>query len=164
MKYCKTFMKTALLWAENSYAIRRKVGAVLADKTNTRVLACGYNGTPAGQTNCNELFKVEADKFYYRPTKEEAWIETDEADWRARHHEFANEHEVHAEQSCLGYALKWKMDISGASMVLSHEPCESCARLIYCCGIKHIMYVNKYDRGSKGIEFLSNNGVEVEKI
>ena len=54
MKYCKTFMKTALLWAENSYAIRRKVGAVLADKTNTRVLACGYNGTLSGLPNTCE--------------------------------------------------------------------------------------------------------------
>jgi len=26
------------------------------------------------------------------------------------------------------------------------------------------MYVNKYDRGSKGLEFLSNNGVEIEQI
>ena len=162
LKY-KHLYKTVLKEYQNlSKCSRLKVAALLVEKG--RIISCGYNGTPTGQTNCNELFKVEADKFYYRPTKEEAWIETNEADWRARHHEFANEHEIHAEQSCLGYALKWKMDISGTSMVISHEPCESCARLIYCCGIKHVMYVNKYDRGSKGIEFLENNGVEVEKI
>jgi len=49
-------------------------------------------------------------------------------------------------------------------MVVSHEPCESCARLIVASGIKNIMFVNKYDRGSRGIEFLKKCGVEVEKI
>ena len=49
-------------------------------------------------------------------------------------------------------------------MVLSHEPCEACSKLICASNIKHVMYVDKYDRGSKGLDFLVRNGVEVEKI
>ena len=74
MKYCKTFMKTALLWAENSYAIRRKVGAVLADKTNTRVLACGYNGTLSGLPNtCEREVIVDGVRELKTPADEDAW-------------------------------------------------------------------------------------------
>lgn len=162
LKY-KHLYKTVLKEYQNlSKCSRLKVAALLVEKG--RIISCGYNGTPAGKTNCNELFKIENGKFYYRPTKEEAWIETDEVDWRTRHHEFSEKNEIHAEMSAIGYALKNKIDILGTSMVLSHEPCENCSKLIYSAGIKHIMYVNKYDRGSKGIEFLENNGVEVEKI
>lgn len=162
LKY-KHLYKTVLSEYQNlSKCARLKVAALLVEKG--RIISCGYNGTPPGHTNCNELFKTEAGKFYYRENTEDVWIETDEESWKSKHHEFANENELHAEQSCLGYCLKWKIDISGASMVVSHEPCESCARLIVASGIKNVMFVNKYDRGSRGIEFLKKCGVEVEQI
>lgn len=162
LKY-KHLYKTVLKEYQNlSKCSRMKVAALLVEKG--RIISCGYNGTPSGQVNCNEIFKSENGKFYLRDNKEEEWKEVPEMEWRAKHHEFANEQEIHAEQSCLGYALKWNMNIAGASMVISHEPCESCARLIFAAGINHVMYVNKYDRGSKGIQFLERNGVTVEKI
>jgi dCMP deaminase len=162
LKY-KHLYKTVLKEYQNlSKCARLKVAALLVEEG--RIISCGYNGTPSGQINCNELFKVEADKYYYRTTKEEPWLEIEESEWRIKHHEFSERNEIHAEMSAIGYALKNKIDISGASMVLSHEPCENCSKLIYSAGIKHIMYVNKYDRGSKGLEFLNNNGVEIEQI
>ena len=162
LKY-KHLYKTVLKeYQKLSKCARLKVAALLVEKG--RIISCGYNGTPSGQVNCNDLFKSEAGRYFYRLNKNDEWIETNEDDWKERHHIFANEQEIHAEQNCLGYCLKWKMDISGASMVLSHEPCEACARLIYASNIKHVMYVDKYDRGSKGLDFLVRNGIEVEKI
>lgn len=162
LKY-KHLYKTVLSEYQNlSKCARLKVAALLVEKG--RIISCGYNGTPPGHTNCNELFKTEAGKFYYRENTEDVWIETYEESWKSKHHEFSEKNEIHAEMSAIGYALKNKIDISDASMVLSHEPCENCSKLIYSAGIKHIMYVNKYDRGSKGLEFLSNNGVEIEQI
>src|SRR3712207_8804789 len=46
------YLRMAQIWAENSYCIRRKVGAlVVKDK---RIISDGYNGTPSGFPNVCE--------------------------------------------------------------------------------------------------------------
>ena len=48
----KTLLKTAFLFAEESYCNRLKVGAVIAK--DTRIISTGYNGTISGMDNCCE--------------------------------------------------------------------------------------------------------------
>ena len=46
------YLRMALIWSENSYCKRRKVGAlVVKDKT---IISDGYNGTPSGFENVCE--------------------------------------------------------------------------------------------------------------
>lgn len=162
LKY-KHLYKTILKEYQNlSKCARVKVAALLVK--DGRILSCGYNGTPPGQVNCNELFKTEAGKFYARKTTNEEWLEYTEEEWKTLHHEFANTNEIHAEQNLISSILTEKIDISNATVLLTHEPCEACSRLLFCCKIKHVIYENKYDRGSTGIEFLERNGVKVERI
>ena len=40
------YMRMARTWAENSYCVRRKVGALLVK--NQMIISDGYNGTPSG--------------------------------------------------------------------------------------------------------------------
>lgn len=48
----KRYLRMALIWAENSYCERRKVGAlVVKDKA---IISDGYNGTPSGFENVCE--------------------------------------------------------------------------------------------------------------
>ena len=49
----KRYLRMARIWAENSYCVRRQVGAlVVKDK---RIISDGYNGTPVGFENvCEE--------------------------------------------------------------------------------------------------------------
>lgn len=48
----KRYMRMAAIWAENSYCVRRKVGALIVkDKT---IISDGYNGTPVGFENICE--------------------------------------------------------------------------------------------------------------
>jgi deoxycytidylate deaminase len=54
-KWDNTFMQIAYQFAEHSSCVKRKVGAVLVK--DLRVLSTGYNGTPIGFCNCNEVFK-----------------------------------------------------------------------------------------------------------
>ena len=150
-----------------SKCARLHVAALLVE--NGRILCCGYNGTPAGKCNCNELFKSSLAhtgirSYWLRNSNKDKWIETYESDWRTTHHEFSLVEEIHAEQNLLGQIIQKRIDITNAAIVISHEPCEACSRLIFAAGIKHVMYVNKYDRGSKGTEFLERNGVKVEQI
>lgn len=47
------YMRMARIWAENSYCIRRKVGALLVK--DKMIISDGYNGTPSGfENNCED--------------------------------------------------------------------------------------------------------------
>lgn len=49
----KRYLRMALVWAENSYCTRRKVGALLVK--DKMIISDGYNGTPSGFENVCEL-------------------------------------------------------------------------------------------------------------
>ena len=46
------YLRMARVWAENSYCVRRKVGALLVK--DKMIISDGYNGTPAGFENICE--------------------------------------------------------------------------------------------------------------
>lgn len=46
------YMRMARVWAENSYCIRRQVGALMVKEQ--RIISDGYNGTPSGFENVCE--------------------------------------------------------------------------------------------------------------
>lgn len=46
------YMRMAHIWAENSYCVRRKVGALIVK--DKMIISDGYNGTPAGFENICE--------------------------------------------------------------------------------------------------------------
>lgn len=46
------YMRMAAIWAENSYCIRRKVGALIVK--DKMIISDGYNGTPSGFPNICE--------------------------------------------------------------------------------------------------------------
>ncbi|BCI62393.1 MULTISPECIES: deoxycytidylate deaminase [Bacteroidales] len=48
----RRYIKMALIWAENSYCKRRKVGALIVKEK--MIISDGYNGTPAGFENICE--------------------------------------------------------------------------------------------------------------
>jgi dCMP deaminase len=51
----KRYLLMASIWAENSYCLRRKVGALLVK--NKMIISDGYNGTPSGFENiCEDEF------------------------------------------------------------------------------------------------------------
>ena len=141
MIYCKTFMKTALLWAENSYAIRRKVGAVLADKTNTRVLACGYNGTLSGLPNTCER-EVIVDGVRELETLPEV---------------------CHAESNVIVFAAKNGIPTQDSILYVTLSPCLECSKLIIGAGVKKVFYYEKY-KDTRGLDLLQDVGVEVIQL
>ena len=48
----KRYLRMALIWAENSYCIRRQVGALIVK--DKMIISDGYNGTPCGFENICE--------------------------------------------------------------------------------------------------------------
>ena len=59
------YLRMARIWAENSYCVRRKVGAlVVKDKM---IISDGYNGTPSGFENVCEDDNNVTKRFTERP-------------------------------------------------------------------------------------------------
>jgi len=52
LKLDERYLKMAMIWAENSYCIRRQVGALLVK--DKMIISDGYNGTPSGFENICE--------------------------------------------------------------------------------------------------------------
>lgn len=48
----RRYLRMAKIWAENSYCVRRQVGAILVK--NQMIISDGFNGTPAGFENVCE--------------------------------------------------------------------------------------------------------------
>lgn len=48
----RRYLRMATIWAENSYCLRRKVGAIMVK--DKMIISDGYNGTPAGFENVCE--------------------------------------------------------------------------------------------------------------
>lgn len=51
-KFDRSYLDMAAVWAQNSYCVRRKVGAILVK--DRMIISDGYNGTPAGFENVCE--------------------------------------------------------------------------------------------------------------
>ncbi len=48
----RRYLRMAHIWAENSYCVRRKVGAIIVK--DSMIISDGYNGTPSGFENVCE--------------------------------------------------------------------------------------------------------------
>lgn len=135
-KMDKYFMKVAQLTAELSYAIRKKVGAVLVK--DNRIISIGYNGTPKNFSNeCEDVMPDGSLK-----TKPIV---------------------VHAEANALFWCSKTEIITEGSTLYLTLSPCSTCALGIIQSGIKRVVYLEEY-RNLSGVEVLKKAGVVVEKF
>ena len=52
LQFDKSYLKMAGIWAQNSYCVRRQVGALIVK--DKMIISDGYNGTPSGFENICE--------------------------------------------------------------------------------------------------------------
>lgn len=133
MKLDEFYMNTADKISENSYCKRLKVGAVIVTKNGA--MFPGFNGTLPGFPNICEIDEN---------TTNEAIT-------------------VHAEQNALYKMLKEGVSADGATIYVTHSPCEQCVKMMISCGISRVVYKNEY-RITTPIDTLKDGGVEVVKI
>lgn len=139
-KYNKYFMDVAIRTAENSYAIRAKVGSVLVK--DYRIVATGWNGTPAGSDNCCEEFKVGDDMQMHTVTKPNV---------------------IHSEANIIYFCAKHGIKTDGTTLYITLSPCATCALAIIQAGIKKVYYHELY-RDDTGVKILKETGIKVEKL
>ncbi|MCK4776849.1 MAG: cytidine/deoxycytidylate deaminase family protein [Actinomycetia bacterium] len=124
------FMKIACEVATRSTCLRRKTGAVIV--LNKRILTTGYNGAPHGLKHCSETGCLRENKKVSSGER----------------HELCRG--LHAEQNAIIQAAQHGVQIKGASIYTTHQPCVLCAKMLISAGIKEIVFANIYpDRLAK---------------
>jgi len=146
-KHLHYFKDVCLRTSQLSTCASKHVAALIVK--DGRILSIGYNGSPEGVDNCVNIFNKEH--------MEEDW-------YRARHSEWSDIHEIHAEMNAILYAAKHGIPTDKCEMFASLSPCKHCAKMIYAAGITKVYYIEEYDRDKTGLEFLKENNIEVEKI
>ena len=139
----KNFINIAKELASASKCVSKQVGAVIVK--NGRILSTGYNGTPAGHTNCCDHWNNEYTK---------------------DHHEWSKTYEIHAEMNALIWAAREGISINGATIYVTLEPCSECSKNLIASGIKRIVYEKSYEHTKSEIvtKFITDNGVSIEQI
>lgn len=125
----KIFLNIAEELSGLSHCISHKVGCILVK--DGRIISTGYNGTPSGFTNCDELNKT---------------LNIHTIDGRNEHHIFSEKFEIHAEINAILCAAKNGISIENSILYCTLHPCYDCLKMICNSGIKTIIYRHEYDK------------------
>ena len=141
----KVFFNITKEVASMSNCVSVHVGAIVVK--DNRILSTGYNGTPAGYHNCDEIFKQRG----------------------SDHTEWSNKHEIHAEMNALLFAAKNGRPLNDAVMYTLIQPCFQCSKNIIQSGIKEVVYLEDYYQHSRLdhkelIAFFKDNGVAYRRF
>jgi dCMP deaminase len=139
----QNFINIAWEIASASKCVSKQVGAVIVK--DGRILSTGYNGTPAGYTNCSDHWEGEYTK---------------------DHHDWSKTYEIHAEMNALIWAARKGISIEEATIYVTLEPCSECSKNLIAAGIKRIVFDRSYEHTNSSIvsKFIKDNGVIIEQI
>ena len=144
-KWDRRFMElteTVAGWS-SCFQENRHVGAIIVK--DKRVMTTGYNGAPAGVKSCEEKGECLRRKLNIPSgTKQEIC--------------FA----VHAEQNAIIQAAKYGINVNGATLYCTHQPCVICAKMIINAGISRVVYKDGYP-DDFSLKLFEEAGVKVEK-
>jgi len=133
-KWHSLYLDIAERLAEESHAVRLKVGAVFVSPDG--IMSTGINGLPAGGSNaceseiCGELVTL--------PTVN------------------------HAEENLFGKIMQQGISSKGGTIYLTHAPCMQCAKIIVVAGISAVYYRHDY-KNNPGNAWLTFNNIKVIK-
>lgn len=145
-KWDYAHMKTAENYAQLSHAKRAKVGAVIVK--DNRIISIGYNGMPSGWENDCEDVISKGFLGHKSDTKE---LKT-------------KSEVLHAEANAITKVAQSSESTLDSTIYCTMLPCMDCAKLIYQSGIKRVYYREDYPKGTKGLNFLYQCGIMVNKI
>ena len=108
------YLRMARVWAENSYCVRRQVGALIVK--DKMIISDGDNGTPSGFENICEDDVTGKTKPYV----------------------------LHAEANAITKVAKSANNCDGSTLYITAAPCIECSKLIIQAGIKRVVYCDDY--------------------
>ncbi len=144
-KWDKRFMELTRLVGSWSSCFQpgRHVGAIIV--RDKRVMTTGYNGAPSGIRNCVERGECLRRKLNIPSgTKQEIC------------------YAVHAEQNAIIQAAKYGINVNGATLYCTHQPCVICAKMIINAGISRVVYAEGYP-DAFSLQLFREAGTQIEK-
>ena len=154
------YMDIAKRAAQDSHAVRKKVGSCIL--TKSRGLYVGYNGTLPGMDNtCEDKIYSDGSWDYigFGEYKEIYPYEDEGGHYKLK----TRSGVVHSEINSLCKMAREGVSAEGATIFVTLSPCATCSSIIASSGIKKVVYLEEY-RDTKGIEMLREFGVEVEQF
>lgn len=141
LSWDESFMALACLIKERSKDPSTQVGACIVDSDN-RILSLGYNGAPNGFEDKDFPWGKEGDTL---DTK--------------------YPYVVHAERNAVLNFRGSLREFEGATVYVTHFPCNECAKELVQSGIARVVYLNEKDNGGlteASVRILEAKGVELE--
>ena len=155
-QFDRQYLRMAFIWSENSYAIRRKVGAILV--RDSMIISDGYNGTPSGFPNvCEYAEDKQGLKMESKDKQELEYFQNH--GWSLKTYPYV----LHAEANAITKLARYGNKVEGATLYATDSPCLECAKLIIQSGIKRVVYAREY-RITDGIDLLKRANIEVVQM
>lgn len=161
----KSYMKMAEIWAENSYALRAKVGCIIVK--DNQIISDGFNGTPSGFEN--ECENIECTCHWRHGCKDTAKPIEESINLTERCKDCSDSilttkpYVLHAEANAITKCAKTFQSAEGSTLYVTISPCIECAKLIIQAGIVRVVYGEIY-KNTDGIDLLERAGIKVEKL
>lgn len=129
------FMQIAHVVASRATCPRRSVGAVIV--LDKRILATGYNGAPRGLAHCTEVGCHIVAGHCIRA--------------------------LHAEQNAILQAAINGVSTRSATIYVTCQPCNHCAKMIINAGIERIVFEGDYP-DDFALELFAEAGVQLDRF
>jgi dCMP deaminase len=127
------FLKIAFAVSERSTCDRAFVGCVLV--LDKRILTTGFNGSPAGQSHCDEVGHLLVEGHCVRT--------------------------IHAETNAIIQAALHGVTTRGCTCYVTHFPCINCTKVLINAGIIRLVYSEDYRVDATSLDFLSSAKIEI---
>lgn len=141
------FLNLAEVVKTRSNCLRMAVGVVVVK--DKRIIATGYNGTPAGVKNC-----LEGGCQRCRDRQNNVLKENERKDLCIC---------IHAEENALLQSALHGMSTKGAILYSTVAPCLQCAKAIVNSGIAEIVYGEDH-QDDTGLKLFAEAGVTIRKF
>ena len=129
------FLNIARDVSTRATCLRRLVGAVVV--MDKRILTTGYNGAPHGLPHCTEVGCKMQDGHCVRT--------------------------LHAEQNAIVQGSLYGVSLRGATLYVTCQPCNNCAKMIINAGIRKVVYDGDYP-DEFAMELFQQSELEVIRL
>lgn len=161
----KRYLRMASIWSENSYAIRRQVGALVVK--DRMIISDGYNGTPAGFENVCEDVECTCKRICGCCKTSRPIVESIDLMKRCKECNYAKlktkPYVLHAEANALSKLARSGNNSEGATLYVTDEPCLDCAKMIIQAGIKRVVFWREYHT-HEGTQLLLRAKIQIDQI
>lgn len=132
----ETYMAIANEVAKRSTCMRAHVGTVITK--DNQILSTGYNGAPKGQPHCYEAGCLLEDGHCIRA--------------------------VHAEMNAIVQCAQHGTSTAGATLYVTHFPCQKCMPVIVQSGITAIVFHDAYRVHQYSLQLIDAAGIKIYQI